>query len=71
MTTIQMKLKPWQVPNFAQVEMPPGLKQGGVRELPSIAVADLSDEALTGLAVQWLTDLYAKAGKTPNWAFHE
>lgn len=69
MTTIAMKLKHWTVPNFANIEMPPGLKQDGVKELPSIPIAELDAEALTSLAHQWLTDLYAKAGKAPNWRF--
>lgn len=67
--TIQMKLKPFQVPNYAVIEMPPRPKQEGVRELPPVPVADLAPDALRELAQQWLTELYRKAGKTPDWAF--
>lgn len=67
--TIEMKLQPWLAPNFARVEQAPRPRQEGIHETPAIPVADLSAEALTSLAEQWLTDLYAKAGKEPNWAF--
>lgn len=69
MATFEMKLRPWIVPNFATLDMPVGRKQDGPRELPTIAVADLSEEALTDLAQQWLTELYAKAGQPHNWSF--
>jgi len=67
--SIQLKLKPWVVPRFATVEMPPRPRQDDIRELPSIPVSDLSREALRSLAEQWLTDLYAKAGQEPDWSF--
>jgi hypothetical protein len=69
MASVEMKLVPWTAPNFARLEMPARPKQDGMSELPAIPVADLSAEALTMLAEQWLYDLYAKAGKPQNWAF--
>jgi hypothetical protein len=69
MAELRMKLKPWAVPNFATIELPPEPKQNGFRELPSIAVAELSADALSDLAEQWLTELYQKAGKPHNWTF--
>lgn len=70
MATIELKLKPWTTPNFATVEQPPRPKQDGMRELPSIPVKELSQEALDGLATEWLRELYEKAGKVqPNWSF--
>jgi hypothetical protein len=65
--SIEMKLKPWQVPNFANIEMPPGRKEDGVQALPSIPIKELSIEALNGLATGWLLDLYEKAGKPNPW----
>lgn len=70
MASIKMKLKPWLTPNFANIEVPPRPKQDGVVELPSIPVSELSMEALSSLAQQWLTELYTKAGKTPDWSFN-
>ena len=63
--TQTVRLKPWQVPNFAGIEMPPGLKQEGFKELPTIAIKDLDYEALCGLAEQWLRELFSKANR-PN-----
>lgn len=60
-------LRPWQVPNFASVDMLPGKREDGLRDRPTIAVADLSQAALDGLAHQWLADLYQKAGKPNKW----
>lgn len=67
MAHLEMKLKPWLAPNFATLEQPPGLKQEGLRELPSIAVKDLPQATLDALAAEWLTNLYAKAEKPRNW----
>lgn len=69
MASFEMKLRPWIVPNFATLEMPVGRREDGPRELPTIAVADLSEEALTELAQQWLDELYKKAGKARNYSF--
>lgn len=69
MATFELKLRPWTTPNFATAEMPVGKRQDGARELPTIAVADLSEEALSDLAQQWLGELYDKAGKPRNWSF--
>ena len=68
MSTMPMKLQPWQPPNFARLEMPPGNRQEGFKETPALHVSELSQDALDGLASQWLTDLYAKAEKPNNWA---
>ncbi len=67
MTTMQMKLKPWMAPNYAQLEMPPGEREDGVKELPSFHVKELSQEALDGHARAWLMDLYLKAAKPNPW----
>lgn len=66
--TIEMKLKPWLSPNYAPLEMPPGKREDGVKELPSFHVSELPQEALDAQARQWLIDLYAKAKKPNPWA---
>lgn len=67
MASIELKLKPIMTPNFVQAEMPPGLKQDGLRELPSFPLKELSVAALDGLVAQWLSELYEKAGKQNAW----
>lgn len=61
--TLDVKLKPFQVPNFVGIERKPGLKQEGMQELPTIAIEDLSKAALNALAQAWLDELYRKANK--------
>jgi len=65
-TTVRFRC--WQVPNFANVDMPPGAKQDGVQPLPSVPVGDLDQSALDGLVAAWLGDIYSKAGKDCPWA---
>lgn len=60
-TKIVTRLKTWQTPNFATVDLPPGRKEDGPKPLPTIAIADLGAEALDALAQAWLNELYTKA----------
>lgn len=69
MATIETKLRPFTVPSFAQVEQPPHPKQDGIRELPSIPIADLPAATLRAMAHEWLVALYDKAGKPYDWRF--
>jgi hypothetical protein len=62
--SIRLPLKPWQVPNFANVDMPPRPRQDGMVSNPSFKVEELAQDALDDLAAQWLADLYTKANKT-------
>lgn len=64
---VNFPLKPWVVPNFATVELPPKPKQDGLHALPSIPLADLPLDALDGLVRQWTKEVYQKAGvKAPQ-----
>lgn len=70
MPEIKMELNPWQTPDFATIKAPPGRRQDGMKEMPSIPVADLPDDAFHDLVSTWLTELYNKAGrKSYNWRF--
>lgn len=71
MASVELKLKPWTTPNFAQIEQPPGKRQDGFKELPSISVKDLSPQALSDLAEQWCNELYRRAGKAQNFRFEK
>ena len=53
----EIELKPFQVPNFARA------KQQTEEDAPGFSVSDISQDALDGLALQWISDLYKKAGK--------
>lgn len=58
--TTSIEIKPWKAPNFAV----PQTSESHSRSDPtSIPVADLDQEALDDLVLQWIADLYKKAGK--------
>jgi hypothetical protein len=61
MAEIKQKLKIPQVPNFILIETPPGLRQEGWKESPSISIADLPPETLIEIADEWKKELLAKA----------
>lgn len=60
----------WPAPNFATVSLPPLPRQEGMKELPSVPIAELQPQVLDALAEAWLADLYAKANrKAPELRF--
>ena len=61
--TISLKLVTPAVPNFVQVERPPGQRQDGVKFGSGIDVGDLSVEQLNALADEWRTAFFANAQK--------
>jgi hypothetical protein len=61
MTTIELKIKTPSVPNYVHIEQPPGLKQEGFKEVPGIAICDLTDAQLESLADDWKRALLANA----------
>jgi hypothetical protein len=69
MATIEVKLKPFNVPNHALVEEPARPKQEGIQELRSIPISELPAATLQAMAADWLASLYDKAGKPHNWRF--
>jgi hypothetical protein len=69
MASIEPKLKPWTVPNFATVEEPPRPRQEGFTEARTIPVSDLPKDVLREMAQDWLKALYDKAGHSYDWRF--
>ena len=69
MPEIKMELNKWQTPNFATIKAATGRRQDGMKEMPSIPVADLPEDAFHDLVKAWLVELYEKAGRSPNWRF--
>lgn len=63
MATVEMKLKPFPVPDAAVVDLGPGRKEDGVQRLPTIPVEELSANAVEDLAFEWLSALYASRGE--------
>lgn len=49
MATLPLKVKPFEVPEYVMLDMPPGRKQDGPIGLPKIYLQDLPDEVLEAL----------------------
>lgn len=65
---IEVKLKPFVVPNFVNVDMGPGKREDGPQSLPSFPLAELSAEALDELCTTFRRDIFDKAAKRdPEW----
>lgn len=60
--------KPFTVPSFARLEMPPRPKQDGIQELPGIPLRELEPHVLDALAGRWLDNLYASVERASPWA---
>ncbi len=58
---IELKLKTPMTPNFIYIEMPPGQRQDGFKEGPSISISDLSNEQLEEIGNEWTRELIEKA----------
>lgn len=58
-----LKLRPFTVPNFVIVEVPPRLRQEGFREAPTLALAELDAGTLSGLCDQFRAAVFKKADK--------
>src|SRR5690606_21598479 len=61
--SMPMKLKPFQVPNFALVEMPAGKREEGFNPLPPFPLHELSPETLDALCAEFRAAVFAKAMK--------
>lgn len=61
MATVELKLKPFNVPAFAHVDLPE--REGKTSLSPAIPIAELSEDAIEDLAMEWLEALYANRGK--------
>ena len=61
MSTVTLKLITPSVPNFIRIEMPPGIRGEGHKELPALDIADLSEQQLREIASDWQTELFRAA----------
>ena len=63
MANVSLKLKPFPIPDKVVVELPAGLKQDGMQPLPTLTLAQLSDETLAELIEEFSTNVLIAAGK--------
>lgn len=62
MTEIKLKLQTPSVPNFIRIDMSvSSTRQEGLKELPTIDIADLTREQLESIANDWRVELFAKS----------
>ena len=61
---IEVKLKPFQVPNFVLVEPTPGRRDEGMKEPSKFHLSDLDSDSLAKLCDEFRKQVFAKAGKT-------
>jgi hypothetical protein len=59
----KLKIRPFAVPNFVIVELPPSANAGGFQSAPSIPIHELTDEVLEGLLIEFRENLHAKVSK--------
>lgn len=64
--TIDIKLRPFTVPNFVSIEMPARPKQDGFIELPKYALHELPDETLERLCAEFREAVLQKARTARN-----
>jgi len=62
--TIEVKLKPFSVPNFVLTEAEPKPREEGMTEPPKYALSELNPETLEALCEQFTNEVFRKAGKS-------
>jgi hypothetical protein len=63
MSAIELKLRPFVVPNFAIAEIPAGKRQDGFKEAPSFPLHSLTPETLASMCDEFRVAVFAKAMK--------
>lgn len=60
---MQIKLKPFQTPNFAIQEVPPTTRQEGFTAAPSWPLSDVDAPTLAQMCDEFRAEVFRKAGK--------
>jgi hypothetical protein len=60
MACIQIKLKPFSVPNFVLQEVSAGVRQDGFTESPKYSIKDLPDDVLNKLCDEFRDNVFKK-----------
>jgi len=63
MTTINLDLNPFPVPNSVSAKLPPGKKQDGFKIAPTIPLGELDDNTLHEMCDEFRTAIFARAYK--------
>jgi len=63
MATLNLSLKPFDVPTHVILDMPPGRKQDGIQGLPTIALESLDEATLEALIEEFAANVMKAAGK--------
>ncbi len=58
---IEMELVLPSIPHLIRVKMPPGHRQDGFAESPSIPIAELTDKQLEEIGAAWTLELIQRA----------
>lgn len=61
MATIPLVLRPFTVPNYVTVEMPPGRREEGLKPSPTFALTQLPPEVLDQLCNQFRMNVFDQA----------
>lgn len=61
--TVEVGLRPFQVPGFVQPEKKLGLRQDGIQFSDGIPLADLPEDTLAALCDEFRAGVFQKAGK--------
>lgn len=60
--TIKIKLKPFTVPNYVLVDLPPGKREDGLQEPPKYRLEDLDPATLGAMCDEFREAVFTKAG---------
>lgn len=63
MASVSLPVKPFDVPEYVILDMPPGRKQDGLVGLPRIMLHDLPEETLTQLIEEFAAKVMTAAGR--------
>jgi len=64
--TIKIKVRPFTVPNFILIDMPPKPRQDGIHDLQEnkLSLSDLDASTLHEMCEEFANAVFAKAGKS-------
>ena len=60
---MNLKLKPWLVPNFCVQEVPPSTRQEGFTEAPAWKLSDVDADTLAQMCDDFRAEVFRKSGK--------
>lgn len=63
MTSINIPLRPFNVPNFVIMDTPSGSRNEGLKDPPSFPVSAVDEQTLSLMCDDFRAGVFAKAGK--------